>query len=156
VAGLKDQIQNGEEEERTLQAALNDFLATIPNLPASDAPDGADEKSNVEIRRYGQPLSLAFKPKEHFELGEALKQMDFETAARMSGSRFVVLSKGLARLERAIAQFMLDLHTEQFGYTEVSPPYLVRDQTVFGTGQLPKFAEDLFRTTAGYWLIPTS
>jgi seryl-tRNA synthetase len=156
VAGLKEQIQKGEEEERTLQAALNDFLATIPNLPAADVPDGADEKSNMEIRRFGEKPALAFKPKEHFELGESLGQMDFEAAARMSGARFVVLKRNLARLERAIAQFMLDLHTEQFGYIEASPPYLVRDQAMFGTGQLPKFADDLFHTTTDYWLVPTA
>ena len=156
VAGLKEQIQRGEEEERALQAALNDFLATIPNLPAGDVPDGADEKSNLEIRRFGERPTANFKPKEHFELGEALGQMDFESAARMSGARFVVLKRGLARLERAIAQFMLDLHTEQFGYIEASPPYLVRDQAMFGTGQLPKFADDLFHTTTDYWLVPTA
>ncbi|HYM18978.1 MAG TPA: serine--tRNA ligase [Micropepsaceae bacterium] len=156
VAGLKAEIQQGEEEERRLQAALSDFLATIPNLPAPDVPVGADEKANVEIRRSGDKPGMNFKPKEHFELGEALGQMDFEAAAKMSGARFVVLTKQLARLERAIAQFMLDLHTEQFGYTEVSPPLMVRDQAMFGTGQLPKFAEDLFRTTADYWLIPTA
>src|SRR5258705_6182184 len=125
VAGLKEQIQKGEEEERTLQAALNDFLATIPNLPASDVPDGADESANLEIRRFGQKPSLAFKPKEHFELGEKLGHMDVVTAARMSGARFVVLKRGLARLERAIVQFMLALHTEQFGDMEVSPTSLV-------------------------------
>ena len=168
VAGLKDEIQKGEEEERRLQAALNDFLSTIPNLPAPDAPVGPDETANVEIRRWGTMPELAFKPKEHFELGEDLGQMDFEAAARMSGARFVVLKKGLARLERAIAQFMLDLHTEQArpnnpsenieigGYAEMSPPYLVRDEGMYGTGQLPKFAEDLFRVSNGYWLIPTA
>ncbi len=156
VAGLKTEIQQGEEDERRLQAALNDFLATIPNLPAPDVPVGADEKANVEIRSFGEKPGMNFKPKEHFELGEALGQMDFEAAAKMSGARFVVLKKQLARLERAIAQFMLDLHTEQFGYTEVSPPVMVRDQAMFGTGQLPKFAEDLFRTTTDYWLIPTA
>jgi seryl-tRNA synthetase len=156
VAGLKAEIQQGEEDERRLQAAVNDFLAGIPNLPASDVPVGADEKANVEIRRSGEKPVMSFKPKEHFELGEALGQMDFEAAARISGARFVVLKQGLARLERAIAQFMLDLHTEQFGYTEVSPPLMVRDQAMLGTGQLPKFAEDLFRTTTDYWLIPTA
>ena len=142
VAGLKEEIQKGEEEERTLQAALNDFLATIPNMPAPDVPDGADETANVEVRRWGERPGFDFKPKEHFELGEALGQMDFEAAARMSGARFVVLKNQLARLERAIAQFMLDLHTEQArennihekieigGYTEVSPPYLVRDDAM--------------------------
>ena len=168
VAGLKDEIQKGEEEERKLQAALNDFLATIPNLPAPDVPVGPDETANVEVRRWGSMPEMSFKPKEHFELGEGLGQMDFEAAARMSGARFVVLKNGLARLERAIAQFMLDLHTEQArpnnpaenieigGYTEISPPYMVRDQAVYGTNQLPKFAEDLFRVSGDYWLIPTA
>ena len=156
VAGLKDEIQRGEEEQRYLEAAVTDFLATIPNVPAPEVPEGADETANREIRRVGAKPSMSFKPREHFELGETLGQMDFEAAARMSGSRFVVLKKGLARLERAIAQFMLDLHTGQFGYTEVSPPYLMRDEAMYGTGQLPKFAEDLFRTTTDYWLIPTS
>src|SRR5215831_6156571 len=156
VAGLKDQIQKGEEEERMFQASLNDLLATIPNIPAPDVPAGADETANVEIRRWGEKPRFNFKAKEHFDLGEGLGQMDFEAAARMSGARFVVLKSQLARLERAIAQFMLDLHTEQArennpserleigGYTEVSPPLLVRDQTMFGTGQLPKFEEDQF------------
>jgi seryl-tRNA synthetase len=156
VAGLKDEIQKGEDEQRKLEVAVNDYLATVPNIPAPDVPEGADEKSNREVRRVGSKPSMNFKPKEHFDLGEKLGQMDFESAARMSGSRFVVLKKHLARLERAIAQFMLDLHTEQFGYTEVSPPFLVRDDAVHGTGQLPKFADDLFRTTTDYWLIPTS
>nr|UXE45479.1 serine--tRNA ligase [uncultured bacterium] len=156
VAGLKTDIQQGEDEERKLQAALNDFVATIPNIPAPDVPVGSDEKANVEIRRFGDKPVMNFKPKEHFDLGEALGQMDFEAAAKMSGTRFVVLKNQLARLERAIAQFMLDLHTEQFGYAEVSPPLMVRDQAMFGTGQLPKFGEDLFRTTTDYWLIPTA
>jgi seryl-tRNA synthetase len=157
VAGLKDQIQKGEEEERMFQASLNDLLATIPNIPAADVPAGADETANVEIRRWGEKPRFNFKAKEHFDLGEGLGQMDFEAAARMSGARFVVLKSQLARLERAIAQFMLDLHTEQSrennpterlqigGYTEVSPPYLVRDQAMYGTGQLPKFEQDLFK-----------
>ena len=156
VAGLKDEIQRGEDEQRKLEAKVNEVLETIPNIPAPEVPDGADEKANREIRRVGAKPGINFKPKEHFDLGEKLGQMDFEAAARMSGARFVVLKKGLARLERAIAQFMLDLHTEHFGYTEVSPPYLVRDNAMYGTGQLPKFADDLFRTTTDFWLIPTS
>jgi seryl-tRNA synthetase len=135
VAGLKDEIQKG---------AVLAVLETIPNIPASEVPDGTDDSANREIRRAGSRPGFNFKPKEHFDLGEKLGQMDFEAAARMSGARFVVLKKGLARLERAIAQFMLDLHTEHFGYTEVSPPYLVRDHAMFGTGQLPKFKADLF------------
>ncbi|MEA2824404.1 MAG: seryl-tRNA synthetase [Alphaproteobacteria bacterium] len=144
VAGLKDEIQKGEEEERRLKEQLDKKLAEIPNLPAADVPVGPDESANVELRRWSEKPGIPFKPKEHYELGEGVGQMDFEAAARMSGARFVVLKKGLARLERAIAQFMLDLHTEQFGYTEVSPPLLVRDHAMFGTGQLPKFKDDLF------------
>src|SRR5215469_315843 len=151
VAGLKDQIQQGEEDERSLQAQLNDFLATIPNLPAEDVPDGADETGNVEIRRWGEAPAFDFAAKEHFELGEALGQMDFAAAARMSGSRFVILKGQLARMERAIAQFMLDLHTEEFGYREISPPLLVRDATMFGTGQLPKFSNDQFFAGEREW-----
>jgi seryl-tRNA synthetase len=173
VAGLKDEIQRGEDEQRKLESAVNEVLETIPNIPASDVPDGADEKANREVRRVGTKPGINFKPKEHFDLGEKLGQMDFEAAARMSGARFVVLKKGLARLERAIAQFMLDLHTDHFGYTEVSPPLLVRDQTMFGTAQLPKFFEDQFAAYTPsalqgskfekgigdperYWLIPTA
>jgi seryl-tRNA synthetase len=144
VAGLKDEIQKGEEEQRRLEAAVNDYLATVPNIPAPEVPEGSDEKANREVRRVGSRPGFDFKPKEHFDLGEKLGQMDFEAAARMSGSRFVVLRKGLARLERASAQFMLDLHTEHFGYAEVSPPLLVRDDAMYGTGQLPKFKDDLF------------
>ena len=151
VGGLKDQIQAGEEDERRLQAQLNDFLAAIPNLPAGDVPDGADESANVEIRRWGEKPEFDFVPKEHFELGEALGEMDFAAAARMSGARFVVLKNRLARLERAIAQFMLDLHTGEFGYCEISPPVLVRDQAMFGTGQLPKFKEDQFFAAEMEW-----
>jgi seryl-tRNA synthetase len=149
VAGLKDEIQKGEEEERRLKEQLDKKLAEIPNLPAADVPVGPDESANVELRRWSEKPGIPFKPKEHYELGEGVGQMDFEAAARMSGARFVVLKKGLARLERAIAQFMLDLHTEQFGYTEVSPPLLVRDEAMFGTGQLPKFEDDLFLALSG-------
>jgi seryl-tRNA synthetase len=157
VAGLKDEIQAGEESERALQAALRDRLAQLPNLPAADVPDGADEAANVEVpsRRWSKPPG-SNAPKEHFEIGEALGMMDFERAVKVSGSRFVYLKGQLARLERALGAFMLDLHTGQFGYTEVSPPLMVRDDAAFGTGQLPKFAEDLFHTTNGFWLIPTA
>ena len=151
VAGLKDEIQKGEDQQRELEAAIGKVLETIPNIPASDVPDGPDEKANREIRRVGSKPGMNFKPKEHFDLGEKLGQMDFEAAARMSGARFVVLKKGLARLERAIAQFMLDLHTEHFGYTEVSPPLLVRDAAMRGTGQLPKFRDDQFISTEMKW-----
>jgi seryl-tRNA synthetase len=157
VAGLKDEIQKGEESERALQAVLRDTLAELPNLPADDVPDGADETANVEVdaRRWGKHPGLN-APKEHFDLGEALGMMDFERASKVSGARFVYLKSGLARLERALGSFMLDLHTEQFGYTEMAPPLMVRDDAAFGTGQLPKFAEDLFHTTNGFWLIPTA
>jgi seryl-tRNA synthetase len=151
VAGLKDQIQDGEEEQRRLEAQLNEFLSAIPNLPAGDVPNGPDESANVELRGWGEAPQFDFAPKEHFDLGEALGEMDFAAAARLSGSRFVVLKKRLARLERAIAQFMLDLHTEQFGYAEISPPILVRDQAMFGTGQLPKFKDDQFFAAEMEW-----
>ncbi len=156
VAELKEVIQGGEEEERQLDKVLVDALAVIPNLPREDVPVGADETGNKEVRRVGEPRKFDFAPKQHFELGEALGLMDFETAGRVSGARFVFLKGAVARLERAIASFMLDLHTGTFGYTEMNPPLLVRDEAAYGTGNLPKFAEDLFQTTNGYWLIPTA
>ncbi|HEV2562694.1 MAG TPA: serine--tRNA ligase [Rhizomicrobium sp.] len=145
VSGLKDEIQKGEESERELKRTLDDILPTLPNIPAADVPDGADEHGNKEItsRTFGTRPGLN-DAKEHFDLGEALGLMDFERAAKVSGSRFVFLKAGLARLERAIGNFMLDLHTETFGYTEVQPPLMVLDNSAFGTGQLPKFEEDLF------------
>jgi seryl-tRNA synthetase len=155
VAALKDALAKGEEEQRAADKALHDALSVIPNLPADDVPVGADEKGNVEVRRVGEPPKLSWtnKPKQHFEIGEALGLMDFETAAKLSGSRFVVLKGQLARLERALAAFMLDIHTAPEkggigGYTEIMPPYLVRDATMFGTGQLPKFEEDQFLGTS--------
>ncbi|NRG18865.1 serine--tRNA ligase [Rhizobiales bacterium] len=156
VAKLKSFVQEGEEEERKLGAALNEALSTIPNLPLDDIPDGVDEADNVELHVVGEKPSFAFEPKEHFELGESLGGMDFETAAKLAGSRFVMLKGQVARLERALGQFMIDLHTGAHGYTEVSPPLLVRDEILYGTGQLPKFAEDQFRTTDDRWLIPTA
>lgn len=156
VGELKGFLQDAEETERQLNAKLNDALSVLPNVPLDDVPIGEDEDGNVELRKVGSLPNFAFDPKEHFELGEALGQMDFETAAKMSGSRFTLLSGGLARLERALGQFMLDLHTQEHGYTEVQPPLLVRDHALFGTGQLPKFEEDLYQTTAGHWLIPTA
>ena len=156
VATLKAFVQNGEERERELSAALEAALAEIPNIPLDDVPVGKDETGNVERHRWGEPRDLRFPPRQHFEIGEALGLMDFETAAKLSGARFVVLTGAMARLERAAAQFMLDTHTGEFGYTEVSPPLLVRDAAMFGTAQLPKFAEDQFRTTTGLWLIPTA
>jgi len=156
ITRLKDEIPATESRVREAEEALNEQLSTIPNLPAADVPDGPDETANKEIHRTGAPRAMNFAAKQHFEIGEALKQMDFETAARMSGARFVLLRNQLARLERALASFMLDLHTGTFGYQEVVPPFLVRDPAMFGTGQLPKFREDQFGTTNGYWLIPTA
>ena len=156
VAELKDRIAKGEDEERKLDAEIRETLEVIPNLPRADVPDGADEKSNVEVRKVGTPRKFDFAPKQHFEIGEALGLMDFEAAQKISGARFVVLKGALARLERAIGSFMLDLHTGEFGYTEVNPPLLVKDQAAYGTGNLPKFAEDLFKTTNDFWLIPTA
>jgi seryl-tRNA synthetase len=143
VAGLRDAIAAGEAEEKTATEGLNAALAEIPNLPLPEVPDGRDEHDNVEYRRHGAPPTLN-SAGQHFELGEALGLMDFETAAKLSGARFVVLKKGLARLERALGQFMLDLHTTGHGYTEVQPPLLVKDEVMFGTAQLPKFADDQF------------
>ena len=153
--------QKGEEAANAVRAGelrrdIDGLLASLPNLPAADVPDGPDETANVELRRVGEKPYFDFAPKPHEAIGEALGLMDFATAAKLSGSRFVVLKGALARLERALGQFMLDLHTSAFGYTEVAPPYLVREETAFGTGNLPKAAEDMFRTTEGLWLIPTA
>ncbi|TRO95187.1 serine--tRNA ligase [Glycocaulis profundi] len=137
-------------------AELNEALSTLPNLPFEDVPEGADETANVQVRQWGEPRALDFEPKDHVSLGEGLKGLDFEKAAAMSGARFAVLQGKIARLERALSAFMLDLHTKEHGYLETSPPLLVRDEAAFGTGQLPKFSEDLFRTTDGRWLIPTA
>ena len=151
VAALKDELAKGEDDQRAADRALHDALSLIPNIPLDEVPVGKDEHDNQEVRRIGKPPKLAWtnRPKEHFEIGEALGLMDFETAAKLSGSRFVVLKGQLARLERALAQFMLDLHTAPEkaglgGYTEVMPPYLVRDEVMYGTGQLPKFEDDQF------------
>jgi len=156
VAALKETMAGLEAAEKAAQKALDDELMAIPNLPRADVPDGKDENDNVEVRRVGEPPSFGFKPKEHFELGEALGLMDFETAAKLSGARFVILKGALARLERALMQFMLDLHTTEHGYTEINPPVLVRDDAMFGTAQLPKFRDDQFAAGDGFWLIPTA
>jgi seryl-tRNA synthetase len=157
VAELKTSLPAMEDEQKALTAALDKELAQIPNTPLDEVPDGTDAGGNVEHHVFGKKRDYAFKPKQHFELGEALGQMDFELAAKLSGARFVVLQKGLARLERALGQFMLDVHTgKEHGYTEVNPPILVRDDVMFGTAQLPKFADDQFRTTNDFWLIPTA
>jgi len=147
---------NEAAEASGLRKEIDEILASLPNLPAEDVPDGPDETANRVLRHYGEPPRFDFAPMPHEAIGERLGLMDFSRAGKLSGSRFVVLRGALARLERALGQFMLDLHTTEFGYTEVSPPLLVRDAALFGTSQLPKFAEDQFRTTDGYWLIPTA
>ena len=172
VAKIKEDWPQMEAAERDAIAGLDAALAEAPNLPLDVVPDGKDEHDNVEVLRWGAPRNFDFTPKEHFEIGEGLGLMDFEAASRLSGARFVVNKGKLARMERALAQFMLDLHTDQHGYTEVNPPLLVRDEAMFGTAQLPKFREDQFSVTAGrpsdatagqefapaseYWLIPTA
>ncbi len=152
---LKERIREGEDGLRELAARLDALVPTFPNVLADEVPDGPDESHNVELRRWGSPRDFTFTPLPHEELGAGLG-MDFGRAARLSGARFVVLWDQLAALERALGQFMLALQTEEHGYTEVTVPYLVRDEAMFGTGQLPKFADDLFRTSSGHWLIPTS
>ena len=177
VARLKEDFPQLEQKEREASKKLDDELSAIPNTPLESVPEGKDEHDNVEVLLWGEPRQFNYPPKEHFDIGEGLKLMDFESAAKLSGARFVVNKGGLARLERALAQFMLDLHTDQHGYTEVAPPLLVRDDAMFGTAQLPKFRDDQFSVTAGrqigngrsdsntadcllptadYWLIPTA
>ncbi len=156
VAAIKTGLPAAEEEERRLTAELNDQLSRIPNVPAADVPEGKDEHDNVLTRTSGEKPTWNHPAKEHYEIGEALGWMDFEGAAKLAGARFTVLKGQLARLERAIGQFMLDTHTGEHGYLEVQAPLLVRDEAMYGTGQLPKFAEDLFKTTDGRWLIPTA
>nr|WP_166179843.1 serine--tRNA ligase [Altererythrobacter segetis] len=155
VAELKTALPALEEEDRALGEELDALLAGLPNIPDDSVPRGSDESGNQEVARWGQQRNFAFVPKEHADLGPALG-LDFETAAAMSGARFAFLRGQMARLERALGQFMLDLQTQRNGYVECVVPLLVRDEAVYGTGQLPKFAEDLFQTTDGRWLIPTS
>ena len=156
VASLKDAIASGEENERALTKELNDALSVIPNIPLESVPNGVDEHGNVEIRRWGVKPEYNYEPLQHFDIGEGLKLMDFEIATKLSGARFVVLKGALARMERGLAQMMLDMHTNEFGYSETYAPYMLRDEAMFGVGQLPKFKEDLFQTTTGHWLIPTA
>ena len=156
VAELKTSMPQLEAAAKTADEELAKELAAIPNLPLDEVPAGVDEHGNVQRHVFGAVRNYAFAPKPHFDLGEAMGYMDFEAAAKLSGARFVVLKKGLARLERAIGQFMLDLHTNEHGYAEVNPPLLVREQTAYGTGNLPKSAEDMFSTREGLWLIPTA
>jgi seryl-tRNA synthetase len=155
VAGLKDSLPALEAEEKEVAAKLHDLLAGLPNIPADAVPDGADEAQNVEVFKWGVPRDFAFAPKEHADIGPALG-LDFETGAKLSGARFTFLKGQMARLHRALAQFMLDTQTATNGFMECNVPLLVKDDAVYGTGQLPKFSEDLFRTTDGRWLIPTA
>ena len=156
VASLEGSLKKGEADAARLDEELTHRLEVLPNLPFDEVPEGADEHGNVEIRRHGNQRNFSFAPKDHVALGEATGEMDFAQAVKISGSRFVFLKAHLARLERALAQFMLDLHTVEGGYTEVNPPLLVRDNAAYGVGQLPKFAEDMFHTDNGYWLVPTA
>jgi len=156
VAEKKAEVAGLNEEAATEDARLRDLLLTIPNLPLEEVPLGADENDNVEIRRWGSPKSFDFKPVEHFDIAGVKPGMDFETAAKLSGARFVLLRGAVARVHRALAQFMLDLHTTEHGLTETMTPVLVKDEAMYGTNQLPKFAEDSYQTTNGWWLIPTS
>ena len=156
VGEKKAEVAAMQAEAKELDGALNDLLMSLPNLPMEDVPDGEDEADNVEIHRWGEPRGFNFQPREHYELDGVKPGMDFETAAKLSGSRFVVLSGAVARIHRALAQFMLDVHTEENGLSETWTPVLVRDEMMYGTGQLPKFGEDSYRTTNGWWLVPTA
>ncbi|WP_084863547.1 serine--tRNA ligase [Salibaculum halophilum] len=156
VSNKKADIARLQDEAKAEDAQLTDLLMRLPNLPAADIPDGADEEDNVEIKRWGSPRAFDFTPLEHYQIAAARPGMDFETAAKLSGSRFVVLSGAMARLHRALAQFMLDFHVENHGLAETLTPVLVRDEMMYGTGQLPKFGDDSYRTTDGWWLIPTA
>ena len=156
VAGAKNVIAAMGAQLEGEQLRLKEILSTLPNVPFEDVPDGEDEEENVELRKVGTPKTYDFEPKSHDDLGADLGMMDFETAAKMSGARFVVLSDMLSRLDRALAAFMLDLQTSEHGYTEVTPPFLVWDKALYGTGQLPKFEEDLYKTTGDHYLIPTA
>ncbi|WP_224824491.1 serine--tRNA ligase [Cognatishimia sp. MH4019] len=156
VAEKKAEIARLNDEAKAEDAKLTDLLMGLPNLPFDEVPDGEDEDDNVEIKRWGTPRSFDFKPVEHYELPAVQSGMDFETAAKLSGSRFVVLSGSVARLHRALAQFMIDTHVDEHGLTETNAPVLVREEMMYGTGQLPKFGEDSYLTREGWWLIPTS
>jgi seryl-tRNA synthetase len=156
ATALRGEMERLDRQAVEAETILRDRLASLPNTLDADVPDGADETANVELKRWGTSRDFDFAPRQHFELGEALGLMEFERAAKIAGSRFTILRGSLARLERALGQFMLDLHTGSHGYEEASVPALVNDAAVYGTGQLPKFAEDLFRTTDGRWLIPTA
>lgn len=155
VSEIKDALQNAETKERDILTRLDKALAVIPNLPFDDVPVGNDEESNILVRSWGEPIEFDYAA-EHFDIGETLAEMDFEGAGKLSGARFVILKGQLALLERALGNFMLDTHIREYGYTEISPPVLVREDALYGTGQLPKFSEDVFRTEEGFYLIPTA
>jgi seryl-tRNA synthetase len=156
ISAKKDEMAAMQAEAKALDTQLTDLLMALPNLPFDDVPDGADESGNVELRRWGTPATFDFTPKEHYDIAGVLPGMDFETAAKLSGARFVVLSGSIARLHRALAQFMLDTHIEENGLQETWTPVLVRPEMMLGTGQLPKFGEDSYETTNGWWLVPTA
>jgi seryl-tRNA synthetase len=156
VGNLKDAIAAGDAAERELGQKIADALSVIPNIPRGEVPSGTDEAGNVQRHAHGEKPRFNFEARQHFDIGEWLGLMDFETAAKLSGARFVILKGQLAKLERALAQFMVDLHTETHGYTEIYAPYMLRDEAMYGVGQLPKFKDDLFRTNSGHWLIPTA
>ncbi len=156
VAEKKDEVARLNEEAKLEDAKLTDMLARIDNLPADDVPDGTDEDDNVEVNKWGDLPTFSFDPKEHFEIGGVAASMDFETAAKISGSRFVLLKGAVARIHRALAQFMIDTHVDENGLSEVQTPVLVRDEAMYGTDKLPKFGEDSYQTTNGWWLVPTS
>ncbi|MFV1599808.1 MULTISPECIES: serine--tRNA ligase [unclassified Phaeobacter] len=156
VAGKKAEVATLQTEAKELDAKLTDVLARIPNLPAEDVPEGADEDDNVEVNKWGAIPNFTFEPKEHFEIKGVAAAMDFETAAKISGSRFVLLKGAVARIHRALAQFMVDTHVDENGLTEVNSPVLVRDEAMYGTDKLPKFGDDSYQTTNGWWLVPTS
>ena len=156
VQDIKNDIDQYENEISKIDSQLKDILSSLPNLPHADVPIGEDEKSNIIIKKMGNIPTFSFKPKPHYELGEELGMLDFDQAGKVSGTRFVYVKNHLARLERAIANFMLDKHTSDFGYIEIIPPNLVRDAAAYGTGQLPKFSDDLFKTNTDHWLIPTA
>ena len=156
IGQIKQRLSLLEDGRKECGETIASLLGELPNVPAGDVPEGEDEADNVELRVVGEKPEFEFEPRDHVALGEGLGLLDFAAASRLSGSRFVVARGALARMERALAAFMLDLHVNEFGYTEVSPPLLVRDAAAFGTGQLPKFGDDLFRTTSGHWLVPTA
>ena len=156
VIKLKESIQESEHSERQLGVNLQDLLIGLPNILDVSVPNGDTENDNNELRSYGEQRNFHFQPKQHYDIGENLSLMDFQSGSKLSGSRFVVLKGALARMERALAQFMLDVQTTEWGYTEIAPPLLVKEAALYGTGQLPKFSDDLFRTTGDHWLIPTA